>query len=902
MEILVYAEKSSDWKEIAKGLSINGVVDYSNWRATTSGFDWNDITVFWGAWHFYWLKNPKEIWIEYNLKSLPILPENIWYTEDNSFENKKALLKNAVFLLQSEKYDLLVFAWDAWREWLAILDRLYKVSKSKIPREYIWKGDSSKTEIRRLWDKRLKWTDKLISWEIINWLTESAHQRAIADWKIGMNFSQLYTLYYKLLNEDYIKFRIWRVITPTLNMIAVRENEINNFKPQKFYKYKTEYVEGFNWFLLDEKENEIAKFEKKNDIIDINSELVNIKEGEITNIEKKETKKNPSFWLNGSNIKLSKKLKITPKKVLDFIEEMYNKDGVMSYPRVESTHITESEYETIKRTIKFLEDNIESIPWIYKEIIPYIIKNNFKTTIPVVNNKKIIEWHGAFHVKISKWEISKKAIIELINWSDKKSIIFQKIINNNLQFFLPESITTWFDIKVKVGDYTFLTKESFLSRKGYKILDGIELGEQPEYLNNILIWDIINIDKYSIEEWKTKPPVRINTDNILVYMSHPEKLFESKSKDEEDLYNIIEKTEGIWQPATRQIIIENIASEEYAKIIKGDFYISEKWVKILDTIDNKTKDVLLTAKLEKWLNEIAYTNEKEHIDILKNYIDKYINHIIDKKIDNSILEKYEEKFNKKKQLIDLKSPEWFNLYLKEDKNTKWKFYVTSDENRGKDWYPLFYSLYDPIKKSLINNTICNTSQKCPKCSSEMNIFKSPKNEKLYIECSKRKSKSCDFVSLYDINKDKIITSDMEFLDHIKCECCESRVYVRKSKKDWNFYAICEYNNKDKKCDFIKQYDRNKKEFMLPRYMRNSNNTWLTYKDRELLENDKTFFTQDWYITIWKNIWWKDINLEIVTELINSWKTTSVINGFISQKGNTFSAKLKLVWNKVKYDF
>jgi len=47
---------------------------------------------------------------------------------------------------------------------------------------------------------------------------------------------------------------------------------------------------------------------------------------------------------------------------LDFIEEMYNKDGVMSYPRVESTHITESEYETIKRTIKFLEDNIESIP------------------------------------------------------------------------------------------------------------------------------------------------------------------------------------------------------------------------------------------------------------------------------------------------------------------------------------------------------------------------------------------------------------------------------------------------------------------------------------------------------------------------------------------------------------
>jgi hypothetical protein len=65
----------------------------------------------------------------------------------------------------------------------------------------------------------------------------------------------------------------------------------------------------------------------------------------------------------------------------------------------------------------------------------------------------------------------------------------------------------------------------------------------------------------------------------------------------------------------------------------------------------------------------------------------------------------------------------------------------------------------------------------------MNVFKSPKNEELYIECNKRKSNVCNFVSSYNIKNDTIIDNNIVYIDNLLCEDCKGRVYIRKSKKD-----------------------------------------------------------------------------------------------------------------------
>jgi len=901
MKILVYAEKLSDGIEIAKNLSVNNEISICNWKAICKWYDWNDITVFWWIGHFYLLKTPIELGIDFNLKVLPIFPKQIEFKIDKSLDNKEVLRNNAVDLLKSENYDLLVFAWDATKEWLIILDRLYKMSWSSIPIEYIWRGDNSKREIRTLWKNRLKWSDKLISWEIINWLIESANQRCIADWKFWMNFSQLYTLYYKIIKSGSVKLWIWRLLLPTLNIIANREDEINTFISKKFFKIKVDFKEWFSWIYFEDIDNDERSNMYDNTIIEkLWLNIINHKQWIIDNLEIKYIKKNPLFGLNCSNINLSRKLQITPKKILDLIYEMYYIDWVMSYPKVESYHVTCEEYENIKNTILFLYKYIHLIPDKYREVLNYIIKNDFKTTIPIVNDKKIIEWHWAFHIKITKEKLSENNIIKLINGSDNKSKIFIKILNNNLQFFLPKAINKTYKIITNINNNSFVTKECFLYKKWFKVLDDVELWIPPYYLEKIIEWDIININKYTEEEWKTIPPIRINTDNILLYMKHPNIFLNSyNSEIEEDLFNITEKSEWIWHPSKNQKIIENIINAKYVNLINWDLFITELWKNILNIVDIKVKDLIISANIEKILNDIAYNNNIQ--DIAWSEINNFIKNIVENKIDKNFIEKYEDLIKINKILIDSKSPEWYNLYLKDNK--KWTYYVTSDDNLWENWYPIFYSIFDPIKKMFVNNDfICDTNEKCPQCNNNMKIFKSPKNDKYYIECKNRKSWLCDFVSLYDINNDKIIQYECNYIENIKCENCWWKLLLKKSLKDWNYYAICNQTYEKWECNFIKQYDRNTKKLMLPIYMRNSKPIWIKFKWKELYENNKSYFSLDWEITFWKKIWWIDISFDIIMELIEKWKTKNIIKGFTSQKGTTFSARLKLSWNKIWYDF
>jgi len=895
MEILVYTENYSEGIEVIKWLSNDDEILFQNWKATTKWFDWNNITVFRWKWHFYRFKSTKELWYKYSFKSLPIIPKNISYIENNN----KDLINNAVLLLKNPKFKLLVFAGDASKEWLTILNRIHKISQSKIPIEYIWKESTNKEEIQKLWKKRLKGTDKLISWEIIDGLIKSTLVTDKANWKIWENLSNLYTLYYKLLNKEYISFKIERLVIPILKLIHNREEEINKFNLLKFYKLKVNYIEWFSWYILLNNEN--SKFNNKQDIINIYSKTVNIKKWKIISIKERKLEHAPPFWINITNIRVSKKLKITTKKIMDILEEIHSEDWTISYPKTESKYITEWDFENIIKIIQFLNENIDKIPKKYFNIINYIINNKFKVSIPIINDKKTIEWHWSLHIKINKWEHSKIKIIELINWEDNKSKIFQKILNNNLGFFLEKSISTNFEIIVKIWKYDFITNNSFISKKWYKILENIKTEPKSEYLNNIIEWDIININEYLIEEWQIEEPVRVNTDNILIYMNYPKKLFETNKEWKNDLFNTTEKAEWIWRVKTNQVTIENMLNEKYIKIENWDFFIEKNWLKLLNIADKQVKNILIITKLEKWLNNISFLNEKIYIDTVENYIDKYITYIVNKKINPEIIKKYEENFENKKQLVDFKSPEWYKLYLKENK--KWNYYVSSDDNKWDNWFPLFFSYYDPITKKLIDkNHICNTNKVCPNCNSKMNVFKSPKNQKFYIECSKRKIWKCSFVSLYDINKDNIIKNEVEYLEDLYCEKCKGKLYLRKSSKDWNFYAICEHNNKTKKCDFIKQYDRKNNDFMIPIYMKNARITNLNYKNNKIYENDKTYFTKDWKITIWKNFWWVELNIKIIKELLDSWKTSKIINGFISQKWNTFSARLKLVSNMVKYDF
>jgi len=100
--------------------------------------------------------------------------------------------------------------------------------------------------MKRLWissmeDSAIKdGFDKLKDGKDYDNLFESAQARAVADWLVGMNISRLYSCLYKQ------NYSVGRVQTPTLAMIVKRDDEITNFKKDKYYTVEL----SMNGFIL----------------------------------------------------------------------------------------------------------------------------------------------------------------------------------------------------------------------------------------------------------------------------------------------------------------------------------------------------------------------------------------------------------------------------------------------------------------------------------------------------------------------------------------------------------------------------------------------------------------------------------------------------------------------------
>lgn len=98
-----------------------------------------------------------------------------------------------------------------------------------------------KKPVKRLWinslevDEIRKGFQNMHSNERDLLMYQEAKTRQISDWLVGMNCSRLYTL---LLQQKGFKgsISIGRVQSPTVYLIYKRQQEIENFKPEKFYE------------------------------------------------------------------------------------------------------------------------------------------------------------------------------------------------------------------------------------------------------------------------------------------------------------------------------------------------------------------------------------------------------------------------------------------------------------------------------------------------------------------------------------------------------------------------------------------------------------------------------------------------------------------------------------------
>lgn len=204
---LVIAEKPSVGNSIARMIG----ADRQRGDGFTSG---NGYIVSWCFGHLVALSSPEEYDKRYakpwKLSNLPIIPEEFRWTVAEStapqFEKLKALMERP-------DVDEIICATDAGREGECVFRYVYYQAGCTKPFKRLWISSMTDEAIRDGFEHLRPGSD-------YDALYRSGLARNKADWIVGMNATQLFTVKYRSL------LSVGRVQTPTLAMLVEREKKI----------------------------------------------------------------------------------------------------------------------------------------------------------------------------------------------------------------------------------------------------------------------------------------------------------------------------------------------------------------------------------------------------------------------------------------------------------------------------------------------------------------------------------------------------------------------------------------------------------------------------------------------------------------------------------------------------
>ncbi|HGN4934814.1 TPA: DNA topoisomerase 3 [Streptococcus pyogenes] len=558
---LVIAEKPSVAISIAKVIGANKKKD--------GYYEGNEYKVSWCVGHLIQMANPDaydEKYAKWNITDLPIIPSDYKYEVAKSTRKQFNILKK---LMNDKEIDAVINACDAGREGEAIFRFVYNEAKCKKKMKRLWISSMEDSAIKEGFDNLKDGKD-------YDNLFESAQARAVADWLVGMNISRLYSCLYQQ------NYSVGKVQTPTLAMIVKRDDEIANFKKEKYYTVELS-INGFT-LSTDRIDDEVAAEQ----LISLVGDKI-----EITDIIQKEkiTKPDLPFDLTTLQRECNKYFGYSAKQTLDYAQSLYEKK-LITYPRTDSRCLTE---DMIVSTV----NNI-------------LGKNDFDTErIKVVfDSKKVTDHHAIIPTVSSLSE-------DLSNIPESEAKVYRLISNKlhaSVGYPLIENTTK---IVVLFDGFEFTSAGKVVKDDGFtKYLKDYKSKKNEDIeLPDVKVGDVLSIENKEIKEKFTQPLKHFTEDTLL-------KAMEIAGNDA--LENGVEvERKGLGTPATRAGIIENLIYKGFVERDKKNLIATHKGISLVTIVTDTFKSAETTAKWEMELSDIAKGKENKE-DFLKK-IEEEIN-------------------------------------------------------------------------------------------------------------------------------------------------------------------------------------------------------------------------------------------------------------------------------------
>ncbi|WP_418746510.1 DNA topoisomerase III [Frisingicoccus sp.] len=573
MKTLVIAEKPSVGRDIARVLKCG--------KNNQGALEGDKYVVTWALGHLVTLADPEAYDSKYKaweMKDLPMLPEKFQLVVIKQTGKQYQTVKNHLY--RKDISDV-VIATDAGRE-------------GELVARWILAKAGSHKPVKRLWISSV--TDKAIREGFAHLkdgraymnLYAAAEARAEADWLVGINGTRALTCKYNA------QLSCGRVQTPTLSMIAQREKEIREFKPEKYYGL-TLSCGGVTWSWQDGKSGSSRTFSSERI-----EKIKNQVQGEKLTVQEvhRTTKKiySPGLYdLTELQRDANKRFGFSAKETLNIMQRLYENHKVLTYPRTDSRYIGKDVAETLKERLRACSVGP------YRKVTGKLINQTLKLSKSFVDDSKVSDHHAI---------IPTEQFVQLEHMSSDERKIYDLVVRRFAAVLYPPCEYEQTTLRGTCGGETFSAKGKIMKQPGWQAAyEDFQEEEAEEDIREQLLPEIKEgtkelVTRVKMNEGQTKPPAYYNEATLLTAMEKG----------------------GLGTVATRADIIDKLFNTFLMEKKDKDIYVTSKGRQLLELVPEDLKKPALTADWEKKLTAISEGRLKKDVFIqdIRGYTEEIV--------------------------------------------------------------------------------------------------------------------------------------------------------------------------------------------------------------------------------------------------------------------------------------
>ena len=525
--------------------------------------------VTWAVGHLVQLAEPDEYddrFKKWRMADLPIVPERFKLViRDERSKKQMNVIKR---LISREEVTSVINACDAGREGELIFAYLYEKAGSRKPVRRLWLNSMTTGAIKQGFGE-LRSGDELAP------LEEAARSRSEADWIVGMNATRAATIRLRSAFDGAVS--LGRVQTPTLAILARREEEIRAFVPEPYWVvdaafdpvkdgprvYEGRYHAGANPRLKTAEEAAAV-------VRDCEGQT-----GEITKLEKSERKERPPLLYDLTSLQRDANARygFSARRTLAAAQRLYEEHTALTYPRTNSRYLPRDMINEIKPIAQLVGERSE-----YAQASRYVLGLDVLPLARVVNDEKVTDHHAIIPTNAERHPVDRM--------SEDDRRIYDLVVRRFLAIFHPDAVFENTRVETTVASHVFRTRGKLMLVPGWRgvygeeaDVDGAGRSDEDEgreqQLPRLERGEQVGVREISSEEKETKPPRRYSEGSLLAAMETAGKLV-----DEDELREAM-KDSGIGTPATRAAIIERLIQVGYIERDGRALVVTEKGMNVI---------------------------------------------------------------------------------------------------------------------------------------------------------------------------------------------------------------------------------------------------------------------------------------------------------------------------------